>query len=41
MSSMRSAKQLRYGDREINWSKARALLVCICGVSQGTSSPVT
>jgi hypothetical protein len=30
MPPMRSAKQLRYGDREVNWTKARTLLVRIC-----------
>jgi hypothetical protein len=41
MPYMWSVKQLRYGDRKINWSKARALLVRICGVPKGTPSPVT
>jgi hypothetical protein len=41
MSPMRSAKQLRYGDREVNWAKTRALLVRIYGVRKGTPSPVT
>ena len=33
MPFMQPAKQLRYGDREINWSKARAMLVRLFSVS--------